>query len=62
MLDIQTAPAAPPVAIRREDYCPPDWLVPEVRLDFALDAVKTVVKATLSVTRNGAHDRPLVLD
>lgn len=62
MLDIQTAPAAPPVAIRREDYRAPDWLVPEVALEFDLDAVKTTVRATLSVTRNGAHDRPLVLD
>jgi aminopeptidase N len=62
MLDIQTAPAAPPVAIRREDYRAPDWLVPDVALDFDLDAVKTRVKATLSVTRNGDHDRPLLLD
>jgi aminopeptidase N len=62
MLDIQTAPAAPPVAIRREDYRAPDWLIPEVSLDFDLDAVKTRIKATLSVNRNGAHDRPLVLD
>jgi aminopeptidase N len=62
MLDIQTAPAAPPVAIRREDYRAPDWLVPDVTLEFDLDAVKTRVKATLSVTRNGTHDRPLMLD
>jgi aminopeptidase N len=62
MLDIQTAPAAPPVAIRREDYRVPDWLVPDVALEFDLDAVKTRVKARLSVTRNGAHDRPLMLD
>ena len=38
--DAQTAPEAPPrpthVAIRREDYRPPDWLVPEIRLDFDL--------------------------
>ena len=62
MLDIQTAPAAPPVAIRREDYRVPDWLVPDVALEFDLDAVRTRVRATLSVARNGAHDRPLVLD
>ena len=62
MLDIQTAPAAPPVAIHREDYQAPDWLVPEVRLDFDLDAIKTQVRATLHVTRNGAHTRPLALD
>ena len=62
MLDIQTAPAAPPVAIHREDYRAPDWLVPEVKLDFDLDAVKTQVQATLHITRNGDHDRPLILD
>ncbi|MEA3060967.1 MAG: aminopeptidase, partial [Sphingomonadales bacterium] len=62
MLDVQTAPAAPPAAIRREDYRPPDWLVPEIALDFALDAERTRVRARLEVTRNGAHDRPLKLD
>jgi aminopeptidase N len=62
MLDAQTAPAAPPVAVRREDYRPSDWLVPEIALDFALDAEATRVTARLSVVRNGAHDRPLRLD
>src|ERR1043165_889891 len=64
--DAQTAPEAPPspthVAIRREDYRPPDWLVPEIRLDFELDLEAARVKATLSVERNGDHDRPLVLN
>ena len=64
--DAHTAPEAPPspthVAIRREDYRPPDWLVPQIRLDFDLDAERTRVRATLSVERNGAHDRPLRLD
>ena len=64
--DAQTAPEAPPspthVAIRREDYRPPDWLVPEIRLDFELGADTTRVRATLSVERNGDHDRPLRLD
>ena len=66
MPDAHTAPEAPPspthVAIRREDYRPPDWLVPQIRLDFDLDAERTRVRATLSVERNGAHDRPLRLD
>jgi aminopeptidase N len=62
MLDVQTAPAAPPAAIRREDYRPPDWLVPEIDLDFDLDPERTRVRARLSVTRNGGHDRPLKLD
>ncbi|MGC6400482.1 aminopeptidase N [Sphingomonas sp. FW199] len=61
MLDAMSAPASPPV-IRRDAYRSPDWLVPEVALDFALDADRTIVTATLSVTRSGAHDRPLVLD
>ncbi|MFL6762431.1 MAG: aminopeptidase N [Sphingomicrobium sp.] len=64
--DAQTAPEAPPspihVAIRREDYRPPDWLVPEVRLEFDLDADRTRVRATLTVERNGEHGRPLRLD
>ena len=52
MLDAQNAPAAPAV-IHREDYRPPDWLVPEIALDFTLDAERTIVRATLKVTRNG---------
>jgi aminopeptidase N len=57
------APLSPThVAIRREDYQPPDWLVPEIRLDFDLGADRTRVRATLSVERNGDHDRPLRLD
>jgi aminopeptidase N len=61
MLDAQNAPAAPST-IRREDYRPPDWLVPEIRLDFELAADRTVVTARLEVERNGAHDEPLRLD
>src|SRR6476646_32826 len=64
--DATTAPETPPspthVAIRREDYRPPDWLVPEIRLEFDLDADRTRVRAALNVERNGEHDRPLRLD
>jgi aminopeptidase N len=64
--DAQVAPEAPPspthVAIRREDYRPPDWLVPEISLEFDLGTERTTVRATLSVERNGSHDRPLRLD
>jgi aminopeptidase N len=62
MLDAQNAVAAAPAAIRREDYRPPDWLVPEIALDFELGAEKTVVRATLHVTRNGSHRTPLRLE
>ena len=61
MLDAQDAVAAP-AAVRREDYRPPDWLVPEISLEFELDAERTLVRAALQVERNGAHDRSLRLD
>ncbi len=61
MSDARIAAAAPK-AIRREDYRQPDWLVPEIALDFDLDPAATRVRAALHVTRNGAHDRPLVLN
>ena len=64
--DAETIAEAPPspthVTIHREDYRPPDWLVPEIALDFALDGETTRVRATLEVVRNGEHDRPLKLD
>ena len=64
--DAETTPEAPPspthLTIRREDYRPPDWLVPEISLDFALDPHATRVRARLVVQRNGMHDRPLRLD
>jgi aminopeptidase N len=62
MLDVQNAPAAPPTAIRREDYRPPDWLVPSIELEFELGAERTRVRSRLSVERSGAHDRPFRLD
>ncbi|MFL6763610.1 MAG: aminopeptidase N [Sphingomicrobium sp.] len=64
--DTQTIAEAPPspthIAIRRENYRPPDWLVPDIALGFDLDADCTRVSARLEVTRNGNHDRPLRLD
>src|SRR3954447_19142257 len=55
----ETPPSPPHIAVRREDYRPPDWLVPEIRLDFDLGVERTRVRATLAVERNGEHDRPL---
>ena len=67
--DLQEAdpiPEAPPsphhTTIRREDYRPPDWLVPEIHLNFDLDLSRTSVHAMLSVERSGEHNRPLRLD
>ncbi len=62
MADIQSTSACSPTIVRRQDYRPPDWLVPNIDLDFSLDPVRTIVRARLSVTRSGGHDRPLRLD
>jgi aminopeptidase N len=57
---LATPLAAPPV-IRRADYRPPEWLVPEVSLDFALALDATAVTATLQV-RRGSGAGPLRLN
>lgn len=59
MVDATRTPTAPPV-IRRSDYRPPIWQVPEIALEFDLDPRDTRVRATLSVERRGAG--PLRLD
>ncbi|HET9336233.1 MAG TPA: aminopeptidase N [Sphingomicrobium sp.] len=62
VLDQAEAPTAPEhVTIFRKDYRPPDWLVPEIALEFDLVPERTRVRSTLKVTRNGDHDRPLRL-
>ncbi|QIG81649.1 aminopeptidase N [Stakelama tenebrarum] len=61
MVDAQTAAQAPKV-IRRDAYRAPEWMVPEIALDFDLDPAETRVHATLTVERNGDHDAPLRLD
>ncbi len=48
-----------PQPIHLADYRPPDYLVDEVSLDFALAPNATRVRATLTVRRNGDHERPL---
>lgn len=48
-----------PVTIHRGDYRPPEWLVPQVALDFALGIEETRVTAALSVVR--AVDAPVPL-
>jgi aminopeptidase N len=55
MADAAPEPATPPT-IRREDYRPFPWLVPEVALDFELGVAETRVEATLKVARNPAGD------
>ncbi|MDE1468044.1 aminopeptidase N [Aurantiacibacter sp. D1-12] len=56
----EMADAAPtpqePVEIRREDYKPFPWLVPEIALEFDLGLEATRVVSTLTVTRNAKAD------
>ncbi|PWG02250.1 aminopeptidase N [Sphingosinicella humi] len=61
MLDAMKTTATP-AAVLREAYREPDWLVPEIALEFALGPDRTVVRATLRVERNGGHREPLRLD
>ena len=51
-----------PETIYRADYQPPDWRVPRVHLTFRLGLSHTEVDAEFAVARNGAHERPLILD
>ncbi|WAT17278.1 aminopeptidase N [Aurantiacibacter sp. MUD11] len=62
----QLADAAPqpkaPAIIRREDYKPFPWKVPQVALDFTLGLDKTRVVATLQVEANPEAERsPIIL-
>ena len=45
----------------RKDYCPPDFLVDSVDLEFDLEEEGTTVRARIAMVRNGAADAPLVL-
>ena len=53
---------AQPKEIRLKDYTPPPFLIDRVALDIDIRADDALVKATLSIKRNGPPDAPLVLD
>ena len=58
--DAPPTPAEPPL-IKREDYRPYAWIVPETKLHFDLGIEKTTVTATLTVRRNAKADAGQVL-
>ncbi|MFN3553968.1 MAG: aminopeptidase N, partial [Novosphingobium meiothermophilum] len=64
MNDLSGTPVSAPVVIHRADYRPPEWLVPEIALDFALSLTDTRVLSTLKVRRNpqGTGAAPLRLN
>jgi aminopeptidase N len=51
-----------PATIHLKDYTPPPFLIERVALDVDIRADDALVKATLSVRRNGPSTAPLVLD
>ena len=55
LADAAPTPHDPPV-IRREDYRPFAWLVPQVALEFDLGLDRTRVRAALTVQRNARAD------
>ncbi len=63
MADVQKTFAQAPNIIRREDYRPPAWLVPDISLDFDLGLDETTVFSNLKVARNpdAAQKEPLRL-
>ena len=54
--------SALPLVKKRSDYQSPDFLISHVELEFSLDETSTKVICVTQVTRNGHHNRPLVLD
>ncbi|MFZ1743013.1 MAG: aminopeptidase N [Pontixanthobacter sp.] len=60
MADAAPTPLQPPV-IRRADYRPFAWLVPQVEINFTLGLDSTRVQAKLSVERNPAAEASSVL-
>ncbi|WP_339720151.1 aminopeptidase N [uncultured Paraglaciecola sp.] len=51
-----------PAVKKRADYLPPDFLINHVDLEFTLIETNTKVVCVSQVTRNGQHDKALVLD
>ncbi len=54
MNDLSRPPALPaaPALVRRLDYQPPEWLVSDIALDFALSLTAARVRSELTVMRN----------
>lgn len=51
-----------PAIKKRSDYQQPDFLINHVDLEFTLAETNTKVICVSQVTRNGLHNRPLILD
>ena len=51
-----------PAVKKRSDYRQPDFLINHVELEFILIDRSTKVLCVTQITRNGTHNRPLILD
>jgi aminopeptidase N len=51
-----------PAVKKRADYQQPDFLISHVELEFTLVETRTKVICVSQVTRNGQHNKPLILD
>jgi aminopeptidase N len=51
-----------PAVKKRSDYQQPDFLITQVDLEFTLIETNTKVVCVTQVTRNGHHNKPLILD
>jgi aminopeptidase N len=51
-----------PAVKKRADYQPPDFLINHVDLEFTLIETNTKVICVSQVSRNGQHNRPLILN
>ena len=61
MIDL-TASLDQPAVTWRSAYRPPEWLVPDIALEFNLDPAATRVRATLEVVRNATASTAIRLD
>ncbi|MCF2947143.1 aminopeptidase N [Paraglaciecola aquimarina] len=61
-MSTNTTSSPAPIVKRRADYQQPDFLIQTVDIHFELESHETIVTCSTTVTRNGKHDKPLVLD
>lgn len=62
MLENELSPSINSTTVYLKDYQVPDYLIPQVDLNFVLGIEQSSVIATLMVVRNSTENKPLLLD
>lgn len=62
MLENDVSPSTKPKTTYLADYRATDFLIPKVSLDVSLTEDRALIRAQLTVRRNGDHTEPLCLD